>query len=216
MIIVEFIDRVLVYKRYIKNEGFWNSLDMFFNKALNSLFCIKKASVFLLSFSKFKTTKLNLNYNKDVEIRQLTIENIESIISSMYFTEKDIIRKLSCGQKCFLIYKNKDLSGYAWTTCQPENVSEIDYWFPASKDCIYIYSLRILRKFRGAKLSKILLHELCSTIFLKSPDKVLSSVVMEKNTASNRLFMNIGFKEIKKITYTKIVFFKRILIKKLS
>ena len=151
-----------------------------------------------------------------MEIRLLTIENIESIISAMYFTEKDIIRKLSCGQKCFLIYKNRELSGYAWTTCQPENVSEIDYLFPASKDCIYIYSVRILRKFRGLELSKVLLHELCSAIFSKSPDKVLSSVVMDNNTASNRLFKNIGFKENKKIIYTKIIFLKRILITKLS
>ena len=213
---LEFIDRMLVYKRYIKNEGFWNSLDMLFNKVFNLLFCFKKASIFLLNFSKFKTTRLNLNYHNDVEIRLLTIENIESIISAMYFTEKDIIRKLSCGQKCFLIYKNRELSVYAWTTCQPENVSEIDYLFPASKDCIYIYSVRILRKFRGLELSKVLLHELCSAIFSKSPDKVLSSVVMDNNTASNRLFKNIGFKENKKIIYTKIIFLKRILITKLS
>jgi ribosomal protein S18 acetylase RimI-like enzyme len=205
---------VTIYKRYITNEGASQSFNILFSRFSKLFISYKVAYVFKLNFSIYKWDQNSFSNFNDVEIKQLIYSDIEEVIHAIYMTKDEIITKIKNGQKCFLLYKNKELSGYLWVTEKPEYVSEIDYMFPTPEDDFYMYNVRILRGFRGAGLGSFFLNNICNE--LQCDSKSILSVVMKDNESSNIIFKKAGFERVEKIRYFKFLFIKKFITKILN
>ena len=198
---------LIVYKRYITNEGVSQSFNMLYSRFSKLFISYKVAYVLKLNFSICKYDQNSFSNFNDVEIKQLIYSDIEEVIHAIYMTKDEIITKIKNDQKCFLLYKNKELSGYLWATEKPEYVSEIDYMFPTLEGDFYIYNVRILQGFRGAGLGSFFLNNVCNEVLCDSNS--ILSLVMKGNEASNIIFKKVGFERVEKIRYFKFLFIKK-------
>lgn len=140
----------------------------------------------------------------EVLIREFFPDELPYFVEFMFKDINELTKRFKSGMRCFVAEYQGSFAGYLWVTSKDEYIPEISDWFRVPDRSVYIFNVRVLKKFRKKGIFSLLLEHVCDALQETNFMHCYAAVV-STNVASAMAFEKCGFKQWKSMHFVNIL-----------
>lgn len=203
------ISRIGGLGRYLEQEGVGAALLQLLKFFAGFFF--RKEKAFLLSFP-LEHFSPAAPQNVPFAIEHLRPEQIHQLTAVVFYSQREILRRLAENQECFIAEIKGKIVHYSWLTSITQYAWEVEKAIPLGTGEYYLYNCRTLQAFRGGGIFKAVIACAAEEVKEKRGRKLLA-LVEAANQSSLRAFQAVGFQIQEEIELVRFLWMKRHRIK---